>query len=253
MARKVWIVRNRVNKYYLFLGFILILTVGGFLFNKSFLPVFSTDDGPAAFYRADIEDKEVSLTFNISWGEDRVVPILDTLKEKKVKAAFFVSGAWAERRPEIVERILEEGHTLGNHGYRYEHYPRMTEEEIIRDLNLSHKKIKDVTEEDVKYFRPPHGDFNKEVLTILDRFGYSTIHWSIGGSDWENPGVENIIKNITDKIKPGDVILLHASDSAKQTGEALPTIIDELRADGFTFTDLEELISQAEGSVEEIK
>ncbi|SDI07952.1 polysaccharide deacetylase family sporulation protein PdaB [Alteribacillus persepolensis] len=253
MPKKVWIIRSKTLK----LSFVLLLgifiVISGLMMNSSFLPVFSTSEGPAAFYRADIDEKKVALTFNISWGEDKALPILDILKEKDVTAAFFISGAWAERHPEIVERMLEDGHTLGNHGYRYEHYPRLEEKEVISDLNLSHKKIKDVTEQDVKYFRPPHGDINEDVLKIIDNFGYSVVHWSVGGNDWENPGVDTIVQNITDEVKPGDVILLHASDSAKQTSEALPIIIDNIRGANYSFVDIEELISQAETNMEEVR
>ncbi|SFF00153.1 polysaccharide deacetylase family sporulation protein PdaB [Alteribacillus iranensis] len=252
MAKKVWFIRSKNSKFYFLLVLILCVLTGGLLLNQSFLPVFSTKDGPAAFYRAEIDEKEIALTFNISWGEQRAIPILDTLKDHDIKAAFFISGAWAERHPDIVERMVEDGHTLGNHGYRFEHYPRMDNEEIVRDLNLSHKKIKDVTEEDVTFFRPPHGDINQEVLEIIDRFGYDTIHWSIGGDDWKNPGVDTIVTSITRNIQPGDVVLLHASDSAKQTGEALPQIIEKVQAEGYQFVELEELISQADGSVQEI-
>ncbi|MFB4166104.1 polysaccharide deacetylase family sporulation protein PdaB [Alteribacillus sp. JSM 102045] len=252
MPRKVWIISSQKLKIFFILCMGIFIIVGGFFVNNSLIPVFSTKEGPAAFYRADINEKKVALTFNISWGEDKALPILDILKEKEVKAAFFISAAWAERHPDIVQRMMEDGHTIGNHGYRYEHYPRLEEEEIIKDLNLSHKKLKDVTEQDVKYFRPPHGDFDKSVLETVDRFGYSVVHWSVGGQDWENPGVDTIVNNITDEIKPGDVILLHASDSAKQTGEALPIIIDKLLEENYSFVGIEELISQAEASMEEI-
>ncbi|SDI89287.1 polysaccharide deacetylase family sporulation protein PdaB [Alteribacillus bidgolensis] len=253
MPRKVWIIGSQKFKLLFLLLLGVFITLGGFIINNSLMPVFSTNEEPAAFYRADIKEKKVALTFNISWGEDKALPILDVLKEKEVNAAFFISAAWAERHPDIVEKMMKDGHTIGNHGYRYEHYPRLEENEIISDLNLSHKKIKDVTEKDVEYFRPPHGDFNKSVLETVDRFGYSVVHWSVGGQDWENPGVDTIVNNITDEIKPGDVILLHASDSAKQTGEALPIIIDKLHNENYSFVDIEELISQAEANIEEIK
>ncbi|MGY4691780.1 polysaccharide deacetylase family sporulation protein PdaB [Salibacterium sp. K-3] len=252
MSRKVWIFSSREMHIYIPAVLILLTIIGGFWVNRSILPVLSTDEGPAAFYRADIDEKKTALTFNISWGDERALPILDTLKEEEVTAAFFVSGAWAERHPDIMERIIEDGHTIGNHGYRYEHYPRMEDEEVVRDLNLSHKKIKDVTDMDVQYFRPPHGDFNPSVLEAIDQFGYTTVHWSIGGNDWENPGVDQIVSGITEGIQPGDVILLHASDSVRQTGEALPVIIETLKEKGYTFTELDELMSQADTEVEEL-
>ncbi|MFB5664134.1 polysaccharide deacetylase family sporulation protein PdaB [Alteribacillus sp. HJP-4] len=251
MAKRIIIVQSRQLKMFLIVLFI-VAAAGSLVLRPSFLPVFSSAEEPAAFYKADIEDKKVALTFNVSWGEDMTEPILDTLKDKNVHATFFISASWAERHPDVVQRMIEEDHTIGNHGYQYEHYPRLDQEEIVEDLNLSHKKIKDVTEMDVQYFRPPHGDFNKEVLETIDRFGYDVIHWSVDGDDWENPGVDVIVKNITKDIEPGDVILLNASDSAKQTGEALPKIIESLNGNNYEFVVIEELISQAETSVNEV-
>ncbi|SFQ19090.1 polysaccharide deacetylase family sporulation protein PdaB [Salibacterium halotolerans] len=252
MARKVWILTSRRMYTYILAIIALCTIITGVWMNRSVLPVFSTEEGPSAFYRADIDEKKTALTFNISWGEDRALPILDTLKEKEVEAAFFVSGAWAERHPDIMERMMEDGHTIGSHGYRYEHYPNMDKDEIIRDLNLSHKKINDVTGIDVEYFRPPHGDFTPSVLETISTFGYTTVHWSVGGNDWENPGVNQIVSDVTGAMQPGDVIMLHASDSAEQTGEALPEIIEDVREKGYTFASLDELISQAETDVEEL-
>ncbi|MFD2707256.1 polysaccharide deacetylase family sporulation protein PdaB [Salibacterium lacus] len=252
MPRKVWILSSRRMRMYILTATALFIVIGGAWMNRSVLPVFSTEEGPSAFYRADIDEKKTALTFNISWGEDRALPILDILKEKEVEAVFFVSGAWAERHPDIMERMMEDGHTIGSHGYRYDHYPNMDEEEIIRDLNLSHKKINDVTGLDVEYFRPPHGDFTPSVLETITKSGYTTVHWSVGGDDWENPGVNQIVSDITGALQPGDVIMLHASDSARQTGEALPVIIEDLREKGYSFASLDELISQAETDVEEL-
>lgn len=253
MSKKVWIISHKHLK----VGILTVIAFGilliGLLTSPSFLTVFSSKEEPRAFYRADIEEKKVTLTFNISWGEKRALPIIETLSEKEVEATFFISGAWAERHPEIVEKILADGHTLGNHGFQYKKYTDMEENEIIRDLSLSHKKIKDVTDRNVAYFRPPYGEFNEDVLAIIERFGYKTIHWSVDGDDWNNPGKDQIITRIAEQIKPGDVILLHASDSAKQTGDILPSLIDIIREKGYEFVSLEELITQAEAKVEEIK
>lgn len=253
MSKKIWIISHKHLKIGILTVIACCILLFSLLVSPSFLTVFSSKEEPRAFYRADIEEKKVALTFNISWGEERALPIVDILRDKEVEATFFISGAWAERHPEIVEKIVENGHTLGNHGFQHKKYTNMEEEEIIRDLHLSHKKIKDVTEQDVTYFRPPFGELNKEVLSIVERFGYSTIHWSVEGNDWNNPGKEQIITSITEKIQPGDVILLHASDSAKQTGDSLPSLIDRIREKGYEFVSLEELITQAETEVKEIK
>ncbi|MFC5713848.1 polysaccharide deacetylase family sporulation protein PdaB [Thalassorhabdus alkalitolerans] len=252
--RHIWVLNGKTLKYYA-LATVAALFAASFLYaSQAYIPAFSTDEGPRAFHRAEIDEKKAALTFNISWGDKRALPILEILADHKVEeATFFVSASWAERHPDILEKINEAGYTIGNHGYQYEHYTEWEESEMMRDLNESHRKLKEVGGIEPVYFRPPHGDFDERVLQAVDRFGYSTIHWSVGGSDWKNPGVETIVKDITENTEPGDVILLHASDSAKQTHKALPVILNDLSEKGYQLVSLEELITDGEAKTQEIK
>ncbi|MCY7793120.1 polysaccharide deacetylase family protein, partial [Bacillus haynesii] len=95
------------------------------------LPVFSTEGGAKAVYRGDSDTNEVALTFNISWGDQKAIPILDTLKANGIKdATFFLSASWAERHPDVVERIRKDGHQIGSMGYAYKNYSQMKKSEI---------------------------------------------------------------------------------------------------------------------------
>ncbi|MEB1809776.1 MAG: polysaccharide deacetylase family sporulation protein PdaB [Bacillaceae bacterium] len=228
-------------------------TAGILFVERNEIMVFSTSDGPQAFYKAKTNEKVLSLSFNISWGDQRAIPILDILKDKEVQATFFLSGSWAERHPEIVERIVEDGHEIGNHGYQYEKYPSWDDEKIKKDIRRGDQVLSELTSKKPSLLRPPHGQFDKRVLSIADKLDYSITHWSVNSYDWQNPGVDKIVEQTLEAADKGDVILLHASDSAKQTHKALPIIVDRLKGKGYKFVTVSELIASTTTKSEEIK
>ncbi|MDG5788073.1 polysaccharide deacetylase family sporulation protein PdaB [Evansella sp. AB-P1] len=248
----IWVWNAKTIKRYMIIAIAAFFTAGILFVERSQIPVFSTDEEPFAIYKVDAEDKEIALTFNISWGEERATPILDTLKELDIAGTFFVSAEWAERHPEIVERILEDGHELGNHGYEHDHYTKWDDEKIKSDIQKSNRIITEVSNETPKYLRPPNGTFDERVLNIAADLNYDVIHWSINSEDWKNPGVDTIVENVISEVTNGDIVLMHASDSAKQTNEALPEIIDQLKSSGFNFNTISELLSGAEISSKEV-
>ncbi|GAE35383.1 polysaccharide deacetylase family sporulation protein PdaB [Halalkalibacter akibai] len=229
-------------------------TAGLLYVERSQIAVFSTPDGPQAFYKAETDDKQIALTFNISWGENRIGPILDILDQKEVDHAnFFISAAWAERYPDLVSEIKDRGHSIGSHGYQYKDYTSWDNEKIRQDLTQSSQILQELTGERPTLLRPPNGSFNKDVLQIADAQGYSVIHWSVNSKDYTNPGVDAIVNEVVPATDSGDIILFHASDSVKQTHKALPIIIDQLRGKGFTFTTVEDLMASTKAENEEIK
>jgi len=216
-------------------------------------PVFSTSSGPKAIYKGEEKTKEVALTFDISWGDVKAEPILDTLKEHNVSATFFLSASWAERHPDLVSRMVKDGHQIGSMGYAYKNYTDLEASEVNKDLLMAQEVFKKLGIKNISLLRPPSGNFNREVLNIAEKHGYTVIHYSIDSNDWQNPGVENIIRNTTSSIKGGDIVLLHASDRVKQTNKALPSIISEIKNKGLKNVTVEELISNAETKTSEVK
>ena len=226
--------------------FILSLSLLGALFlylqPNQLLSVFSTEEQTSAITRGDESEKNVSLTFNISWGEEKVYDILDVLKKQKIQATFFVSGEWAERHPQILEKIAEHKHEIGMLGYRYESYVEQDIEEVKRDIQEAIQVFNKLGFDHINYIRPPNGHFNKEILEVIEQIDLDAVHWSVHPNDWENPGVKEISTHLTKNISGGDIILMHASDSAKQTAEALEHVIPTLQDKKFTFVTLSELL-----------
>lgn len=208
--------------------------------------VFSTDKGPRALISSGEKGKDVSLTFNISWGQQQVYPILDTLKKHGVKATFFVNGEWAERHPEILKAITEDGHELGMMGYRYKSYLKQDITQVKKDLLYARTVFGKLGYDELSLLRTPNGHVNNEVITMASKLGYQVVQWSVNPKDWDNPGTQVIVDHVMKETSGGDIILMHASDSVKQTNKALGTILPGIKQKGFHFVTISELISKAE-------
>lgn len=223
-----------------------------FFYLENFLqiPAFSDEAGPKAIYKG---EKDISLTFNISWGDEKAEPILDLLTKEDVSTVtFFLSGSWAERHPDLVERIVKDGYEIGLLGYNYVDYTELEESDIRKDLSKAIEAFRKLNVKDIKLARAPTGHFDEKTIKVAERMGLTIVHWSVNSNDWKNPGVEEIIKN-TSQVKKGDIILLHASDSAKQTAEALPPIIKDIKKKGLKFVTVSEMIANAKSKTNEIQ
>lgn len=221
-----------------------------YLDNLAQMPVFSTKDGPKAVYRG---EKDIALTFNIGWGDEKAGPILDVLEKQNVKSAtFFLAGSWAERHPDLVSRIAKDGYEIGLLGYAYEDYSKLEDSAIRKDLSKAQEAFGKLNLKNLKVLRAPTGHFDGRTLKIAEQYGLTVVHWSIDSKDWTNPGVEAIVANVKD-AKKGDILLLHASDSAKQTARALPLITEDIRQKGLKMVTVSEMITNGNVQSMEIK
>lgn len=230
---------------------ILALFTATFLWfeQNSAYSVFSKQE-PAVFSKGDEDNETIALTFNISWGDEKVFDILKQLEADQVQATFFVSGEWAERHPDILKKITEDKHELGMLGYRYKSYLNQDIEQVRKDLFHAQEIFKTLGYPDIDLLRTPSGHFNKEIIALAEQLGFKVIHWNINPHDWKNPGTETIVNTIMERTANGDILLLHASDSVKQTAKALQTILPGLQNKGFEFITVSELFSQAHSESE---
>lgn len=179
---------------------------------------------------------------------------MKVLEDKKVdKATFFLSSPWSKTHPDIVTNIKNAGFEIGSHGHKHVNYSTLSNEEIRTQISTAHTVLTELTGTEPNLIRMPNGDFDKRVLQVANDLGYKVIQWDTDSLDWKNIGVDNIVKRVTTKAHPGDIVLLHASDSCKQTHEALPLIIDELRRQGYEFVTVSELISQSNTEGKEVR
>lgn len=202
-------------------------------------PVFGSVLG-----RLPTTDKVAALTFDDGPNPDATPVILDVLAEKQVKATFFILGRHAERWPDLVLRTANEGHQVGNHGYfhRKLHFKRPFY--VRQDMKLGKRAIERAGAETPKWFRAPHGFRSPWVSPIAQEMGEMVVGWSLGVWDSDKPGVDEIVRRTVRGTKPGSILLLHDGDGADpegdrlQTAQALPEIIDRLRANGYRFVTL---------------
>ncbi|GIP19573.1 putative polysaccharide deacetylase PdaB [Paenibacillus montaniterrae] len=241
-----FVISGKKIKKYFFLAVALVFAIGVIYTERDNITVFAPQQ-PVAIYNVPTEQNVVALTFDISWGDKRLEPILEVLKEKDVKSAtFFVSSLWSQQHPELVKKIQEAGYEIGSHGHKHDNYSTLTDDEIRSQISTAHNIISDVTGTSPNLIRLPNGDFDKRVLKIASELQYQVIQWDTDSMDWLSIGTEKIADRVISRAHPGDIILMHASDSAKQTHLALPIIIDQLREKGYSFLSVSELLTQTE-------
>jgi len=188
--------------------------------------------------------KVVALTFDDGPNPDATPLILDTLREKRVRATFFILGSHAERWPELVRRISHERHQIGNHGYFHRKLQFKSPFYVSRDIRLGIRAIKRAGAPAPRYFRAPHGFRSPWTTPIASSYGERTVGWSLGVWDSDRPGVDEIVRRTLEGVEPGSIILLHDGDGYNpdgdrtQTAAALPQIIDRLKEQGYEFATL---------------
>lgn len=206
-----------------------------------------------AFYIVETDDKVVYLTFDEGYENGFTEPILDTLSEHSVHAAFFVTEPYIRMNPELVKRMKDEGHIVANHSVH--HYdgntgeglamPDVSTEEIIEELKGVEASMEEHTGYPIDlFFRPPGGKYSEKTLYLTRQQGYKTIFWSMAYQDWyvdAQPGKEVAYQHVMDNYHPGAVILLHAVSESNT--QALGDIITSLRDEGYRFGTLYEIPS----------
>lgn len=185
----------------------------------------------------DADKKRLWLTFDEGYENGCTPMILDVLKEKNVKGVFFVTLDYAERNPDLIRRMLDEGHTVGNHTCSHPSLAECSPEKVRSELSELHSYIKDNFGYDMYVMRPPKGEFSEQVMATAADMGYTTVLWSFAYQDWETddqPDPDFAFDRITSRTHNGAVYLLHA---VSQTNTAiLGDVIDYWHNEGFVIT-----------------
>lgn len=195
------------------------------------------------------EEKLIALTFDDGPDKDFTPQVLDILKENNVKATFFVVGEMVSWSPEILKREYEEGHEIGNHTFTHINVAKRSYSEINKEINQTQEAIKKVTGKEPSLFRPPYRAISRDMCTIAKDKNMNIVLWSnLDPRDWSNPGVNYIVETIMNKVQNGTIILLHdynnTRNSTTQTIQALKVVVPKLKAQGYKFVTVSELIDQ---------
>lgn len=186
---------------------------------------------------ADLGAKKIALTFDDGPHPYYTEQLLDGLKERGVKATFFVTGEHAELHPEIIKKMNEEGHLIGNHTYSHIQLQKNNREEFKAQLLKTNEVISNITGKEVLYVRPPYGTWDKKLETELNMF---PVLWTVDPKDWCSDNVASVTQKVVSKTEENDIILMH--DYYESSVTAALKVVDELQEKGYEFVTVEEIL-----------
>lgn len=197
-----------------------------------------------ALFLGDYREKNLYLTFDNGYENGYTASILDVLKQKNVPATFFVTGHYVKDQPELLKRMVQEGHIIGNHSYSHPDMTRISDQAIRDELNKVAQEVATITgQQKMIYLRAPRGIFSERTLAITREMGYINVFWSLAYKDWEvnhQKGADYAYQQVMKQLHPGAIILLHAV--SKDNADALASIIDNARKQGYEFRSLDQLV-----------
>lgn len=226
-----------------YLGIFLFLLCVGMLYQSR-----KTSDGVTSITATEPESssnlsealprkKKIAITFDDGPHPVYTLKLLDGLAQRNVKATFFIIGESAERYPEVIKRIHDEGHLLGNHTYSHVQLTCISSTKAIEEIHKTNDILSSITGENVRYIRPPFGLYNKTLAASSDLV---PVLWTVDPRDWSVLNTNSVVSHVVKKVKENDVILLH--DIFDTSVDAALQIIDSLLEQGYTFVTVDELM-----------
>lgn len=209
----------------------LSVGVTAFAKNTRKLPIYSVEN----------DKKQIAISFDAAWGNSDTEELIRILKEHGVTATFFLVGGWIDKYPQSVKQLSEAGFSIQNHSETHPYFTKCDRERIKKEIESCNKKIEAITKVKPTLVRCPYGDYNNTAISTVESLGMYAVQWSVDSKDWMSSAtVESIVKNVMSKVTDGSIVLFH--NDATFTPKALPLILDQLIAKGYTFVTIEDLI-----------
>ncbi|MGI6452064.1 MAG: polysaccharide deacetylase family protein [Syntrophomonadaceae bacterium] len=202
---------------------------------------------PEAIYQGNSGKKIVAITVNVDWGEEFIPLMLKEFEKNKASVTFFVTGKWAQKNPELLKEMHNQGHSIQNHGYEHLHFNSLSAEQIAEQIKKADQIIAGIIGKETVYFAPPYGEFNRQVLTVASDLNYHLIMWSVDTIDWQRPEPSVIEKRVMNKVHNDAIILMHPTDP---TVKALPGLLKSLSQEGYKMVTLNEMLASGGGGNE---
>lgn len=207
---------------------------------QNYMEAVTKTSGKAVAANANTENEdnnmEIAITFDDGPSTVYTEILLDGLKERGVKATFFLTGREIQYSKDVVKRMSDEGHIVGNHTYSHIDLKRTNYKAAKEEIDKTNQCIKEITGSEPKYIRPPYGDWNDKLLEETDM---SIVLWSVDPEDWKDQNAAIVARRVIKNTKPGDVILLH--DIFKTSVQAAFIIIDDLQSKGYNFVTVDKM------------
>lgn len=219
---------------------LFISSIASVAVNYKSIGVFKFTHRKLPIYNVDTKDKKIAITFDVSWGDDNTLKLLDILDKYKIKATFFLVGGWIDGNETLVKEMVTRGHELGNHTNKHPDMNKISKEKLIEEIMTCDSKILSITGTSTKLFRCPEGTYNDLVINTVEATGHYAVQWDVDSIDWKENGANIEYNRVINKTKPGSILLFH--NNAKYTTKTLPQIIEKLQNEGYSFVKVSDLI-----------
>nr|WP_283248188.1 polysaccharide deacetylase family protein [Bacillus sp. FJAT-50079] len=188
--------------------------------------------------------KKVALTFDDGPDEAITSSIIDILDDYNIKGNFFFVGSKVKRYPDVVRKAYDHGHLVLSHSYNHVELSKLAKADVQEEIERAGRAIEQVIGKKPAMLRPPYGETNEQVVAVSQEQGYSIVLWSIDTLDWSQMEAANIVRNVVNNVRHGDIILMHSDADKTETKKALPSIIEALKERDFEIVDLEVLLGE---------
>lgn len=196
---------------------------------------------PEPIYRGPDGEKSMALMFNVSWGEEYLPQILQTLRDRHVHATFFLDGAWVAKHPNLAKRIAREGHAIGSHGTGHPNFRQLSASQLESQVIGTNQRIEHTLGRQVDLLAPPAGAYDERTVRIARAHRMYTILWSVDTVDWRRPPAAEIVQRVVQHEVAGGLVLMHPT---APTVAALPLVIGRLEAAGYHLKTVEDVVHE---------
>ena len=213
-------------------GFSGALTVTGICTNttQKLLPIYSVET----------DQKRIAITFDAAWSAEDTDTLLNILKKHGAKATVYVVGDWVRKNPDAVKKFYNNGHEIGNHSDTHALFGKVSKEKVIEEIENCNNEIEKLIGTEPKVIRAPSGDYDNKSIEIAEGMGMKMIQWDVDSLDWKLLSVDEMYNRVVNKVQNGSIILFH--NGVENTPEALDKILTKLKADGYEFVTVSDLI-----------
>ena len=229
------------------LALVIVLLMIATTASKSTSVYFGYAERKVPIYSVQTEQKKVAITFDAAWGSDKTSKIVEICKENGIEATFFLVGFWVEKNADKVKEIDAAGFDIGTHSNSHPKMSTLSAKAVMQELSTSCDLISNITGKQVKFFRPPFGDYNNQLLEIASSMNLMTIQWDTDTLDWKGLSAEQILTRVKASVTNGSIILCH--NNSDHILEALPLMINYLKEQGYQMVKLSDLVYDSDYTI----
>lgn len=198
------------------------------------------EDVNIPIHKVDTKDNKLALSFDVASGSSDIDEILSILDKYNIKATFFLVGSWVDNNENLVKKIYENGHEIGNHSNTHANTKELSKENVVKEIQLTEEKIEKITGDKPTLYRPPFGEVDKKTLEICKSLGYKIINWDVDSMDWKEIGPNHVIERVLKSSEAGSIVLFHSN--INNPSDYLETIISKLKKDGYEMVKVSDLV-----------